>query len=48
MNYAIKIIAKPGTALQTISKDTHITSWTSKTKIMMTEIGLNYERLGTL
>ena len=48
MIYAIEIIAKPGTAMQTISKDAHNTSWISKTKIMMTEIGLNYETLGTL
>ena len=48
MTYAIKIKTKPGTAMQTILKDAHNTSWISKTKIMMTEIGLNYETLGTL
>ena len=45
MTYAIKIITKPGTAMQTILKDAHNTLWISKTKIMMTEIGLNYETL---
>ena len=34
--------------MQTISNDTHTTSWTSKKKIMVIEIGHNYETLGNL